>query len=189
MMHTIKIRRLLIVLATIFLSFTGIIHAAEKESSEVKIARAITAGYPGITDNATIMDVDGTVLREGSNRWTCMPGIGLIPGDKHPMCNDEVWMKWMKAASEGKPFSTDVVGVSYMLAGDALVNNDNPAATDPNDGGVWIQEGPHLMILFPITDSIASLPRDPFVGGHYVMWDKTPMVHMMIPLAAKFKSN
>ena len=186
-MDSIKFRSLIIVFSAIYLSFAGTLYADQIESAEVKIARAITAGYAGITDKATILDVDGTVLREGSNGWTCLPGIGLIPGDKHPMCNDKVWMKWMKAAAEGKPFSTDVVGVSYMLAGDALVNNDNPAATDPNDGGVWVQEGPHLMIIFPRTDAIASLPRDPFVGGHYVMWDKTPMVHMMIPLAAKLK--
>lgn len=187
-MNTSKIKRLLVVVfITISFCFTGTINADENESTEVKIARAITAGHTGITDEATIMDVDGTILRQGSNGWTCLPGIGLIPGDKHPMCNDKVWMKWMKAAAEGKPFSTDVVGISYMLAGDALINNDNPAATDPNDGGVWVQEGPHLMLLLPTTDSIASLPRDPFVGGHYVMWDKTPMVHMMIPLTAQSK--
>lgn len=184
-MNSTKLRILILFMATVFLAFSGPIYAEEKESAEVKIARAITAAHADITDKATIMDVDGTVLREGSNRWTCLPGIGLIPGDKHPMCNDEVWMKWMKAAEDGKPFSTDVVGVSYMLAGDALVNNSNPTATDPNDGGVWIQEGPHLMILMPTNDSIATLPRDPFVGGHYVMWDKTPMVHVMIPLTAK----
>jgi hypothetical protein len=186
-MNSIKIRSLTTVLSAVCLLFAGTVYADQTESAEIKIARAITAGYAGITDKATILDVDGTVLREGSNGWTCLPGIGLIPGDKHPMCNDEVWMKWMNAAAEGKPFSTDVVGVSYMLAGDALVNNANPAATDPKDGGVWVQEGPHLMLLFPTTDAIASLPRDPFVGGHYVMWDKTPMVHMMIPLAAKPK--
>ncbi|WP_217909509.1 hypothetical protein [Desulfosediminicola flagellatus] len=186
-MNSIKIRYLMVCVFAIVFLFTGTVNASEKETVEEKIARAITAAHSDITDNATIMDVDGTVLREGSNGWTCLPGIGLIPGDKHPMCNDEVWMKWMKAAAEGTPFSTDVVGVSYMLAGDALVNNDNPAATDPNDGGVWVQEGPHLMILLPTTDSIATLPRDPFVGGHYVMWDKTPLVHMMIPLASKQK--
>jgi hypothetical protein len=184
-MDSFKIRSGIILLVTVLLSFAGMLNADDRESVEVKIARAITAGHAGITDKATIMDVDGTVLREGSNGWTCLPGIGLIPGDKHPMCNDEVWMKWMKAAAQGKPFSTDVVGVSYMLAGDALVNNNNPTASDPKDGGVWIQEGPHLMILFPTNESIAALSRDPFAGGHYVMWDKTPMVHMMIPLAGK----
>lgn len=186
-MSTRKMNSLIILLATILFGFTGNANADETESAEVKIARSISAGYPGITDQATIMDVDGTVLREGTNGWTCLPGIGLIPGDKHPMCNDHVWMKWMKAAAEGKPFSTDVVGVSYMFAGDAMVNNDNPAATDPNDGGVWVQEGPHLMILFPQTESIAALTRDPFAGGHYVMWDNSPLVHMMIPLAERIK--
>ena len=178
---------IILLVSALVLSFAGTLYADETESAKVKIARAISAGYPGITDKATIMDVDGTVLREGANGWTCMPGISLIPGDKHPMCNDAVWMKWIKAAKQGKPFSTDTVGVSYMLAGDAMVNNDNPVATDPKDGGVWVQEGPHLMIIFPTKESIAALPLDPFVGGHYVMWDKTTMVHVMIPLGDKTK--
>jgi hypothetical protein len=101
------------------------------------------------------------------------------------MCNDAVWMDWIKAASTGTPFSTDVIGVSYMLQGDALVNNANPAATDPNDGGMWVQDGPHLMMLFPSIEEIAHLPRDPFAGGPYVMWDNTPMVHVMVPVEAK----
>jgi len=161
--------------------------ADDKESAATKIARAITAAPEDITNEATIMDTDGTILRKGTNGWVCIPGVSLIPGDKHPMCNDKVWMKWMKAAAEGKPFSTDVIGTSYMLAGDALVNNDNPAATDPNDGGMWVQDGPHLMMLFPSKEMIANLPRDPYVGGPYVMWDKTPLVHVMVPVAAKVR--
>lgn len=161
--------------------------AQDQESTADKIARAITAAPADITDKATIMDVDGTILREGSNGWTCLPGIGLIPGDTHPMCNDAAWMSWMAAAAAGEPFSTDILGVSYMLAGDALVNNDDPAATDPNDGGVWVQEGPHLMMLMPSTAMMADLPHDPFAGGPYIMWDKTPLVHVMVPLDAKAK--
>ena len=114
--------------------------ADDEESVEDKIARAMSAGPADLSSNATIVDVDGTVLREGSNGWTCMPGIALIPGDKHPMCNDAVWTAWMKAAAEGTEFSTDVIGVSYMLQGDALVNNDDPAATDPNDGGTCLRQ-------------------------------------------------
>lgn len=159
--------------------------AAGAETTEEKIARAITAAPADITENATIMDVDGTILREGSNGWTCLPGVGLIPGDQHPMCNDAVWMKWMQAISAGEEFSTDVVGISYMLAGDALVNNANPMATDPNDGGVWVQDGAHLMMLFPDIATVASLPRDPYAGGAYVMWDNTPLVHVMVPVEAK----
>ncbi len=167
------------------LSMTCAATAPFAETTEDKIARAITAAPSDITDDATIMDVDGTVLRAGTNGWVCLPGIGLIPGDQHPMCNDAVWMEWMAAAASGSAFSTDVIGVSYMLAGDAMVNNANPAATDPNDGGVWVQEGPHIMMLFPDMDALAGLSDDPFSGGPYVMWGKTPMAHVMLPVEAK----
>ena len=163
--------------------------SAAAESNADKIARAMSAAPSDISENATIMDVDGTILREGSNDWVCLPGVGLIPGDKHPMCNDPVWMKWMAAVASGSEFSTDVVGVSYMLQGDAMVNNDNPMATDPNDGGVWVQDGPHLMMLFPNKDLVANLPRDPFVGGAYVMWGDTPLWHVMVPVEAKENTN
>jgi len=163
--------------------------AALAETAEVKIARAMSAAPADISANATIMDVDGTVLRQGSNEWVCLPGVGLIPGDEHPMCNDPVWMEWMAAVAAGSEFSTDVVGVSYMLQGDAMVNNDNPMATDPNDGGVWVQDGPHLMMLFPDRDMVANLPRDPFAGGAYVMWADTPLWHVMVPVEAKVAPN
>lgn len=172
--------------ALLLLSSLSVAACANEEGGpEEKIVRAMSAAPSDISADATIMDADGTVLREGTNGWTCMPGVPLIPGDDHPMCNDAVWMDWIKAASTGTSFSTDVIGVSYMLQGDALVNNANPAATDPNDGGMWVQDGPHLMMLFPSTEMIAHLPRDPFEGGPYVMWDNTPMVHVMVPVEAK----
>lgn len=164
---------------------TCIAAASIAETADEKIARAITAAPADITDDATIMDVDGTLLREGTNGWVCFPGVGLIPGDQHPMCNDAVWMKWMAAVSSGSDFSTDVIGVSYMLAGDAMVNNDDPMATDPNDGGVWVQDGPHIMLLFPDTGVLSDLPRNPYLGGPYVMWGDTPLVHVMLPIEAK----
>jgi len=174
------------VLSVILFILIGIGTAfANEESVETKIARAMSAAPSDISSNATIIDVDGKVLRKGTNGWTCMPGISLIPGDKHPMCNDKVWMKWMKAVKENKPFSTTVIGISYMLQGDALVNNDNPAATDPNDGGVWVKEGPHIMLLVPYKEMLSQLPSNPFVGGPYIMWGKTPLVHVMIPIEPK----
>lgn len=163
--------------------------ASLAESVDDKIARAMSAAPSDISAEATIMDVDGTVLRGGSNGWVCLPGVGLIPGDDHPMCNDAVWMQWMAAVGSGSAFSTDVIGVSYMLQGDAMVNNDNPMATDPNDGGVWVQDGPHLMMLFPNMDMLADLPRDPFAGGPYVMWGETPLAHVMVPIEAKETTN
>lgn len=155
------------------------------ESNEVKIARAVSAAPADISDHARVVDMDGTLLRDGSNGWTCIPGIPLIPGDDHPMCNDSTWMAWLKAAANGDTFTTEIIGVSYMLQGDALVNNADPAATDPSIGKMWVEEGPHLMMLFPDTSMIKDLPRDPYAGGAYVMWDNTPLVHVMVPLEAK----
>ena len=175
--------------AIAFLAAIGSANASQADTAEVKIARAMSAAPEDISANATIMDVDGTILRQGSNDWVCLPGVGLIPGDEHPMCNDPVWMEWMAAVASGSVFSTDVVGVSYMLQGDAMVNNDNPMATDPNDGGVWVQDGPHLMMLFPSRDIVENLPRDPFAGGAYVMWADTPLWHVMVPVDAKVAPN
>lgn len=51
------------------------------------------------------------------------------------------------------------------MAGDPLLNIDNPLETDPNDGGVWRQERAHIMLLFPDMNVVADLPRNPFAGG------------------------
>lgn len=179
----------IIMTKTLFLSFfviafLGVLTpaiAGEQESNASKIDRAMSAAPSSISVNAKIIDTDGSLLREGANGWVCIPGVPLIPGDKHPMCNDAVWMAWLDAAAKNEVFSTDTIGTSYMLAGDALVNNDNPAATDPNDGGMWVQEGPHLMLLLPNKDILKNLPRNPQAGGPYVMWGETPLVHVMVP--------
>jgi hypothetical protein len=89
--------------------------AAEGGSREAKIARAMEAAPDSITKNATIVDVDGTVLRQGSNGWRCLPASAA---GSHPMCNDEVWMRLMTAVRNKADFKTDRVGISYMLAGD-----------------------------------------------------------------------
>ncbi len=40
-------------------------------------------------------------------------------------------------------------------------------------------------MLFPNKDMISSLPRDPYVGGPYVMWDNTSLIHVIVPAEAK----
>ncbi len=156
-----------------------------QETNADVIARAESAAPSHISKNATIYGTDGhTVLRKGTNGWHCMPGIHILPGDKHPMCNDGVWQKWMHAIANGEEFSTDRIGISYMLKGDAHVSNSNPAATDPNNGDVWVQEGPHLMVVVP-KDQLAGVSRDPYNGGPYVMWEDTPYAHIMVPIVNK----
>ena len=189
------IKLLLVSFLVVCVSTTNVVasKSSENESDRAKIQRAIRAAPNQISNEATIRDTDwtatslGTVLRQGFNGWTCYPGVPLIPGDKHPMCNDEVWMAWLAALFIGDyPVPPETIGYSYMLLGDALVNNSYPpGAPNPDNEGEFDQEGPHLMMLFPNTDDIADLPRSPHVGGPYVMWDGTPLVHVMVPLTDK----
>jgi len=177
-------RALLTLLVSVTFSSTAL---ADDESTATRIARAASAAPASISADATIVDVDGTVLREGSNGWTCLPGVPLIPGDDHPMCNDAIWTAWLAAAAEGEEFSTDSVGYSYMLQGDAMVHNHDPSATQPDDSGHWVQEGPHLMLLMPADMSLAGMSDDPNAPGPYVMWGSTPMRHIMVPVGPREK--
>ena len=101
---------------------------ADEMSEEDKIESAMSAAPTRISRNATILDFDGTVLREGTNKWTCKPG-GLPGSKRYPICNDPVFVKWSETVWNGKPFSTDVVGYSYMLAG---------LSGDPKDDDIFV---------------------------------------------------
>ena len=157
--------------------------ASEEPSKEAKIARAVSAAPPSVGKEATVMDFDGTVLRKGTNGWHCMPGI--MPGDDHPMCNDAVWTKLMAAVGSKGEFKTDRIGISYMLQGDSNVNNADPFDTKQDPGEMWVQEGPHMMIVTPDTKMLEGLPDDPNQGGPYVMWKGTPYAHIMVPTAPR----
>jgi hypothetical protein len=93
---------------------TGTVAAGE--SAEEKIARAMSAAPAAVSAEATIMDTDGTILREGSNGWTCLPDTN--PGDRAPMCNDAVWMQLMGRMMGGPEYVPDRIGISYMLQGE-----------------------------------------------------------------------
>ena len=184
------IKLLLVSFLVVCVSTTNVVASKSKESDAAKIQRAMKAAPSSISAGATILDVTPgwPVLREGApdNEWTCFPGVPLNEGDKHPMCNDEVWMNWLWAVKlliESEftiwEFETETIGTSYMLRGDALVNNDDPTG---GEFGLWDQEGPHIMMLFPTLEEIADLPRDPNAGGPYVMWDNSPLVHVMFAM-------
>ena len=188
------IKLLLVSFLVVCVSTTTVV--ASNESDKAKIQRAMKAAPSSISANARILDVTPgwPELRPATNgnKWTCFPGVPVNDGDKHPMCNDEVWMNWLNAVvhlfGTGEwLFETDTVGYSYMLRGDALVDNNDPTGSNPN--GLWDQEGPHIMMLFPTLGEIAELPRDPDAGGPYVMWDFAfpptgikPLIHVMVPI-------
>jgi hypothetical protein len=157
--------------------------ATAGESSEDKIARAMSAAPATISMEAAIVDSDGTVLREGSNGWTCLPDT--MPGDHAPMCNDAVWMNLMGMMMGGAEYVPDRIGISYMLQGEpegAGVSNSNPAHPDPQSADDYVETGPHLMIVVPRA-MLEGITNDPNVGGPYVMWGETPFAHIMVPVA------
>ncbi|MGA8506086.1 MAG: hypothetical protein WB762_10810, partial [Candidatus Sulfotelmatobacter sp.] len=49
-----------------------------QESAQSKIARALSAGPPNVTKNATVAEMDAQgqmkILRPGTNDFTCLPG-------------------------------------------------------------------------------------------------------------------
>lgn len=157
------------------------------DSAEAKIERAMSAAPAAVSAEATIMDTDGTILREGDNGWTCLPDT--MPGDHAPMCNDEVWMNLMGMMMGGPEYVPDRIGISYMMQGEpdgAGVSNSNPAHPDPQSADDYVETGPHLMIVVP-REMLAGITDDPNVGGPYVMWGDTPFAHIMVPVALEGK--
>ena len=144
---------------------------------------ALSAAWPGMAENATVVDWEGNVLREGSNGWTCMPTPPMLTVDA-PMCMDSEWMKWADAWQNKKDYGAESLGISYMLAGDGGASNIDPYAEGPTDDNEWIREGAHLMIVAPAA-LLEAYPTDPQNGGPYVMWKGTPYAHLMVPIGSR----
>lgn len=150
------------------------------------IESAMTAAPAAIAKDAKIISMkpDGTtsVLREGSNGWTCMPDNSATPG-ADPMCMDANAMKWAEAWIGHKSPPADNVGLMYMLAGGSDASNTDPWGQTPKDGGKWVETGPHVMVVG--SESLNKLypsGDNPDTSKPYVMFGGTPYAHMMIPI-------
>jgi hypothetical protein len=86
---------------------------AEKTDAEL-IANAESAAPATVTKNATIKTMEGKVLRQGSNGWTCYPGTKVIG----PMCNRPQWDQLLHAMMNKQPIDVKEFSISYMLAGE-----------------------------------------------------------------------
>ena len=169
-----------IITALLIVAFTPIAMADEM-SVEDKIKSAMSAAPTRISANATILDSDGTVLRKGNNKWTCMPGG--FPGTKsYPMCHDPVFMEWSNTVWNGKPFSTEIIGYSYMLAGGYAADINDPFAKKSNKGKNWHHEGPHMMLIMPTRNLLEGQSADPKDNSIFVLWKNTPVEIVIIPL-------
>jgi hypothetical protein len=150
------------------------------EIANAKIRRALLSGPAVITKDATVAEMDAhgamTVLRQGTNRWVCMPGNENIIGQAD-MCADPMGMRWVMdiAARKPKPSNTEP-GLIYMLNG-ALQHS----YTDPFDKtSPAIPIGPHWMIIWPFDAMAAGLPAVMRDAGTLVMFAGTPYAHLHV---------
>ena len=154
---------------------------AQADDKDAAVASAQSAGPASVTAKATIKAADGTLLREGSNGYTCYPQQETMG----PMCNEPIWDELINAMTNKKAFDAKTFSVSYMLAGEGTaigVSNSDPYASDPHSSKDWVKEGPHLMIILPDPAMLKGLSRDPN-DPVYVMWGDTPYAHVMVKVA------
>jgi len=150
------------------------------ELTQTKITRALSAAPPDVAKAATVAEMDGqgktTVLRAGTNGFTCMPGDPTGVG--HPaMCADQASMQWFKDFAEHKPKPTNTVpGITYMLAGATQRSDSDPYDTT----SPAITVGPHWMIMWPFDPKATGLPTTHTPMGAYIMWAGTPYAHLHI---------
>jgi hypothetical protein len=156
------------------------IPAKAGDTTQERIARAMSAGPHDISKSARIVDTDAqghkVILREGSNGFTCMPGNPKVVGDP-PMCADAASMQWFADAKAHKPKPTNTVpGITYMLAGATQRSDSDPYdATSPA-----ITVGPHWMIMWPFDPKTTGLPTTHKPTGAYIMFAGSPYAHVHI---------
>jgi hypothetical protein len=150
------------------------------ENNQDKIKRALSAAPPSVASAAKVVDMDDqghmTVLREGTNGFTCFPGHPGVVGDV-AMCADGPSMQWISDIMSHKPKPTNTEpGVIYMLAGGTDWSATDPFATT----GTPIKEPPHWMIMWPFDPKSSGLPTSPKQTGTWIMYAGTPWAHLMI---------
>ena len=171
---------------------------APHDSAEWQIWAYSSAAPDPLGSNATVLGLDGSVLREGSNGWTCMVGNprpapeGGWPSAHAamPVCTDSEGMKWMMDFMAGRAPQLERDAFMWMLHGD--VGEDNTTAgvlnkADASDPDQWIESGPHLMLLPADPSSLDGMSDDFNTGAPYVMFPGTPGAHVMIPVTGYYQ--
>lgn len=169
---------------TFMVSLFGFSSAALADHHGGMMESAMSAGPAEITENATIQDWEGNVLREGSNGWTCLPDNPESSGTD-PWCVDAVWLGFIASLVAGEEPSYTSVGVAYMLAGDTPVDNEivgMGGCMEGRDDTCVEGLGAHLMMLIPGENGLAGYSADFKAGGPWIMWPGTPYQHLMVPL-------
>ena len=150
------------------------------ESKGAKVARALSAAPANVAKAAKVVDLDSkgneTLLREGTNGFTCFPGQPGVVGGQ-PYCANEAALQWERDFAAHKPKPTNAEpGIEYMLLGGSDWSGSDPNAAS----GTPIQEPPHWMIMWPFDAKTTGLPVEAKQTGAWIMWAGTPYAHLMI---------
>jgi len=143
-----------------------------QSTDQEKIADALRAGPAFITRDAAIADwpanpkdskAEYRILRAGKSAWTCLPGILGYPHDE-PMCLDKTSMQWIKDSLADRPTHIDRIGVMYMFSGAWVPDLHGMSHSADHTYHV----GPHVMIITPHNEDLASFDHDGSTGQIYV---------------------
>ncbi len=157
-------------------------------SAEWQIAAYSSAAPDFLGGAATVMGPDGkTVLRKGTNGWTCMPtspdydeSTGWAsPAAAAPVCLPDSGFPWLQAWVTGTTPKVDRDVFVWMLNGDLGFDNTDATVTkkaDAKDLGSWVQSGPHLMLMPKDPASLDKFTTDFKIGEPYVMFKGSPCV-------------
>ena len=168
-------------------------------SADWKIWAYSTAAPSFIASGCTVVDVDGTILREGTNGWTAMAGNPRGMSDPEngwkdaheamPMVADAQGMKWAMAYMGGTKPELDHDGWMYMLHGDMGEDNTKQLVFKKEDAaeGHWIESGPHLMLMPKDPSSLKGQTTNFNSGSPYIMFEGTGYDHIMVPLEGYYK--
>lgn len=159
-------------------------------SADWKIWAYSSAAPKELAMGATVVD-GTTVLREGTNGWTCTaaqprgePEGGYESAHQAmPACFDSVGAQWMQAFMGGVVPEVDRATVVYMLHGDTGEDNTKPGVMSKEEAGDnWIESGPHVMWMPKQASDLDGFPTDFRKGEPYVMFKGSPYAHLMIPV-------
>ena len=171
--------------------------SAPHNSAEWQVWAYSTAAPSYIGDYATVMGGDGSILREGSNGWTCMPGNPRPfpangwdnPHQAMPTCSDTEAMKWMAAFMNNVDPIMDRDGYMWMLHGDVGEANLVPGVLSKSDStpGQFIESGPHFMVVPKDPETLKNFTADFTRGEPYVMFPDSKWAHLMVPVGDYYK--
>ena len=154
-----------------------------------KITNAMTAAPSSVAADAAVRDwpIDATLgeakeLRPGTNGWVCRPDDPSSPTDD-PRCLDANWLNVFGLDFGPEREAQSNIGISYMLMGDSVADNDDPSALVPPAGQGWQLDPPHLMVASPRPLDPALYTTDHHSGGPFIMFGGTPAEHIMVPVA------